>query len=85
MMNKEEFLKLEHEAELEKEADACKQMHKDIHNEFVSIYNWIFDFCQENDLEPDPVIQIITRKLSAARRKQIKTDGYISKIYEVEE
>lgn len=79
-MNKEEFLKLEYEAELEKEADACKQMHEDIHNEFISIYNWIFDFCQENDLEPDPVIQIITRKLSATRRKQIKNDGYISKI-----
>jgi hypothetical protein len=55
-------------------------MHKDIHGEFVYLYNEIFDFCQEYDLEPDPVIQIITKKLSAKRRQQIKKDGYISKI-----
>ena len=79
-MNKEEFEKLERLAEKEKEEEATDKIHEDIHNEFISIYNWIFDFCQENDLEPDPVIQIITKKLSATRRKQIKNDGYISKI-----
>lgn len=79
-MNKEEFEKLEQLAEKEKEEEATDKIHEDIHNEFIFIYNWIFDFCQENDLEPDPVIQIITKKLSATRRKQIKNDGYISKI-----
>jgi len=84
-MTEEEFEKLEMQAEDEIAEEACKQMHKDIHNEFVYLYNEIFDFCQENDLEPDLVIQIIIKKLSAARRKQIKNDGYISKIYGVQE
>lgn len=84
-MTKEEFEQLEKQAETELEEAACKQMHKDIHNEFIYLYNEIFDFCQENDLEPNPVIQIITKKLSATRNKQIKKDGYISKIYEVQE
>ena len=79
-MNKEEFERLERQATAELEEAACKQMHEDIHNEFIYLYNEIFDFCRENDLEPDPVIQIITKKLSAMRRKQIKNDGYISKI-----
>ena len=72
-MTKEEFERLEEEAALE-------EMHDDIHVEFIYIYNEIFDFCQENDLEPDAVLQIITNKLSNKRRQQIKKDGYISKI-----
>lgn len=79
-MTKEEFAKLEQEAELEQEEEVCQQMHDDIYHEFVYMYNEIFDFCYENDLEPDAVIQIITKKLSDTRRKQIKKDGYISKI-----
>lgn len=82
-MTKEQFEKLELEATKKAEEDSCAQMHENIHNEFVCLYNEIFDFCQENDLEPDPVIQIITKKLSSERRKQIKNDGYISKIYKV--
>lgn len=84
-MNKEEFEKLERQAEDELAEEANEQIHKDIHNEFASLWNEVFDFCQENDLEPDAVIQIITKKLSAARSKQIKKDGYISKIMEVYE
>ena len=72
-MTKKEFEQLEEEA-------ALKEMHDDIHGEFIYIYNEIFDFCQENDLEPDAVLQIITNKLSNKRRQQIKKDGYISKI-----
>ena len=79
-MNKAEFEKLEKQAEIEIEENATEQMQKDIYYEFVSIYNWIFDFCQENDLEPDVVIQIITKKLSAKRAAQMKKQGYISKI-----
>lgn len=79
-MTKEEFEKLERQAELEKEEEACEQMQKDIYHEFVSIYNDIFDFCYENDLKTDTVIKIITEKLSNTRRKQMKKDGYISKI-----
>ena len=79
-MTKEEFEKLEKEADLEVETEATKQIHKDIHNEFVFLWNEVFDFCQENDLEPDAVIQIITKKFSAKRSGQIKKQGYISKI-----
>lgn len=79
-MTKEEFEKLERQAEDKVVEEATEQMHKDIHNEFVSIWNEVFDFCQENDLEPDAVIQIITKKFSAKRSGQIKKQGYISKI-----
>lgn len=79
-MTKEEFEKLERQAEDEVVEEATEQMHKDIHNEFVSIWNEVFDFCQENDLEPDAVIQIITKKFSAKRSGQIKKQGFISKI-----
>ena len=84
-MNKEEFEKLERQAKYELVEEANEQMHKDIHNEFVSLWNEVFDFCQENDLEPDAVIQIITKKFSAKRAVQMKKQGYISKVYEVEE
>lgn len=82
-MTKEEFERLERQAEDEQAEEACEQMQKEIHNEFVAIYNEIFDFCQECDLEPDPVIQIIVKKLSDMRRRQIKNDGYISKTYDI--
>jgi len=79
-MNKEEFEKLEQLAEKEKEEEATDKIHEDIHNEFISIYNELVDFCRENDLEPDPVIQIITAKIGRKRSSQIKKQGYISKI-----
>lgn len=72
-MTKEEFANLEEKACLE-------EIHDDIHGEFIYIYNEIFDFCQENNLEPDAVIQIIAKKLSAKRSQQLKKDGYITKI-----
>ena len=40
----------------------------------------LIDFCRENDLEPDPVIQIITAKIGRKRSSQIRKQGYISKI-----
>ena len=79
-MNKEEFEKLEQLAEKEKEDEATDKIHEDIHNEFIFIYNELIDFCRENDLEPDPVIQIITAKIGRKRSSQIKKQGYISKI-----
>lgn len=82
-MTKEEFVELEKQAESEKLNDGIQKMQDDIYNECVSIYNEIFDFCYENDLEPDVVIQILVRQLSSTRRNQIKKDGYISKIYKV--
>lgn len=82
-MTKEQFEKLELEATKKAEEDSCAQMYQDIHNEFISIWNEIFDFCYENDLEPDIVIQILVKQLSSTRQKQIKKDGYISKIYKV--
>ena len=72
-MTKTEFEQLEEQAIL-------NNIHNDIHGEFIYLYNEIFDFCRENDLEPDVVLQIITKKLSNKRRQQIKKDGYISKI-----
>lgn len=79
-MNKVEFEKLERLAEEEKEQEATEKIHKDIQDEFISIYNELIDFCHENDLEPDPVIQIITAKIGRKRSAQIKKQGYISKI-----
>ncbi len=79
-MNKEEFEKLERQAEDELAEEVNEQIHKDIHNEFISLWNEVFDFCQENILELDPVIRIITAKFGRERSKQIKKQGYISKI-----
>ncbi len=79
-MTKEEFAKLEREAEAELEENNNQEILDEIFNEGVSIFNEIFDFCQENDLEPDPVIQLICKHLQAERRKQLKKQGYISKI-----
>lgn len=79
-MNKAEFEKLERLAEEEVEKEATEKIHKDIQDEFVSLYNELVDFCNENDLEPDPVIQIITAKIGRKRSDQIKKQGYISKI-----
>lgn len=79
-MNKLEFERLEQQAEREVEKEATEKIHKDIQDEFIYLYNELVDFCNENDLEPDPVIQIITAKIGRKRSSQIKKQGYISKI-----
>lgn len=79
-MNKLEFERLEQLADKEVEEEATEKIHKDIQDEFIYLYNELVDFCNENDLEPDPVIQIITAKIGRKRSSQIKKQGYISKI-----
>ena len=79
-MTKEEFQKLENEAQKELEADAVAKMQNDINDEFIWIWNHIFDFCQDYDLEPDPVIDIIKSKMSREHKRQMNEDGYITKI-----
>lgn len=84
-MTKEEFERLEKEALTTSINEATQTMLDDIHNEGVDIFNQIIDFCNENDLEPDAVIQLITRQLSAERRKQLKKQGFIAKTWDVYE
>lgn len=84
MLTKEGFERLEAEAEAKAQEDFEKEADRLIDSCSRRVFDMIVNFCHDEDLDPDPVIQRIVKQLSAERRRQIKKFGYVDRYGEDE-
>lgn len=85
MLTKEDFERLEAEAEVKSQEDFEKEADRLIDSCSRLVFDRIVNFCLDEDLDPDPVIQRVVKQLSAERRRQIKKLGYVGRYGEDED